>query len=89
MIGKSLILRQCRRIILTSQDSNTLEGLESRFSIGIHKIPAKLPHSIKLELGKLHRIRMDSDRAFTLELLRGLPTSRKVLRPSEPHLSLY
>jgi hypothetical protein len=32
---------------------------------------------------------MDSDRAFTLELLRGLPTSREVLQPSEPRLSLY
>jgi hypothetical protein len=32
---------------------------------------------------------MDSGRAFTLELLRGLPTSQEVLRPSEPHLSLY
>jgi hypothetical protein len=32
---------------------------------------------------------MDSGRASTLELLRGLPTRREVLRPSEPHLSLY
>jgi hypothetical protein len=32
---------------------------------------------------------MDSGRGSTLELLRGLPTSQEVLRPSEPHLSLY
>jgi hypothetical protein len=32
---------------------------------------------------------MDSGRAFMLELLRGLPTSREVLWSSEPHLSLY
>jgi hypothetical protein len=32
---------------------------------------------------------MDSGRVSTLELLRGLPTSREVIRPSEPHLSLY
>jgi hypothetical protein len=31
---------------------------------------------------------MDSDRASALELLRGLPTSRDVLRPTEPRLSL-
>jgi hypothetical protein len=32
---------------------------------------------------------MDSGRAFVLELLRGLPTSWEVLRPSELRLSLY
>jgi hypothetical protein len=32
---------------------------------------------------------MDSGRTSTLELLRGLPASRDVLRPSEPRLSLY
>jgi hypothetical protein len=37
-----------------SRDPNTLEGLESRLSVGIHRIPAELPHSIELELGKLH-----------------------------------
>jgi hypothetical protein len=74
--------------ILTSQDPNTPEGHENRLSIGIHRIPAELPHSTELELGKLCRTRMDSNRAFTLELLQGLPTSWEVLRPSEPHLSL-
>jgi hypothetical protein len=48
-----------------------------------------LPHSTKLELRKIHQTRMDSGRAFTLELPGGLPTSREVLQPSEPHLSLY
>jgi hypothetical protein len=32
---------------------------------------------------------MDFGRASALELLRGLPTSRDVLRPSKPHISLY
>jgi hypothetical protein len=36
--------------ILTSQNPDTPEGLESRFSIGIHRIPAELPHLTKLEL---------------------------------------
>jgi hypothetical protein len=31
---------------------------------------------------------MDYGRASALKLLGGLPTSREVLRPSEPHLSL-
>jgi hypothetical protein len=75
--------------ILTSQNPNTLEGLESRPSVRIHRISAELLHWTKLELGKLHRTQMDSGRASTLELLWGLPTSREVLRPSEPCLSLY
>jgi hypothetical protein len=75
--------------ILTSRDPNTPERLESGLSIGIRKIPAELPHSIELELGKLRRIRTDSVRASVLELLRGLPISQEVLRPSEPCLSLY
>jgi hypothetical protein len=32
---------------------------------------------------------MDFGRAFALELLIGLLTSREVLHPSEPHLSFY
>jgi hypothetical protein len=76
-------------IIPTSWDSNTAEGLESRSSIGIHRILAELPHLTELELKKLHRTRMDFGRASMLELLRGLPTSQEVLRPSEPRLSLY
>jgi hypothetical protein len=36
--------------IPTSQNPDTPEGLESRFSIGIHRIPAELPHLTKLEL---------------------------------------
>jgi hypothetical protein len=75
--------------IPTSQDPHTPEGLESWLSVRIHRISTELPHSTKLELGKLHRIRTDSGRAFVLEILRGLPTSREVLQASEPRLSLY
>jgi hypothetical protein len=64
-------------------------GLESRSSVGIYRILAELPHSTKLELGKLYRAREDSGRASVLELLWELLTSREVLRPSKPHLSLY
>jgi hypothetical protein len=75
--------------ILTSQNPNTPEGLKSWLSVGIHRILAELPHSTELELGKLRQTRTDSGRASALELLRGLPTSLEVLRPSEPHLCLY
>jgi hypothetical protein len=75
--------------ISISQDPNTPEGLESRLSVGIHRILAELPHSTELELKNLRRIRMDSGRAFDLKLLRGLSASREVLRPSEPRISLY
>jgi hypothetical protein len=75
--------------IPTSQDPNASKGLESRLSIGIRRILVELPHSPELELRKLRRIRMDSDRASVLELLLGLPRSQEVLRPLEPHLSLY
>jgi hypothetical protein len=56
--------------------------------MGIHRIPTEFPHSTELELRKLCQTQTDFGRPFTLELLRGLPTSREVLRPSEPHLSL-
>jgi hypothetical protein len=39
----------------TSQDPDTPEGLESRFSVRICSIPAELPHSMELEVRKLHR----------------------------------
>jgi hypothetical protein len=55
--------------IPTSWDPDTPEGLESLLSVRIHRIPAELPHSTKLELEKLYRTRMDSDRAFMLKLL--------------------
>jgi hypothetical protein len=74
--------------MITIWDSNAPEGLESQFSVEIHRIPTELPHSIELELGKLRRSRTDSGRASTLELLSGVPPSREVLWPSEPHLSL-
>jgi hypothetical protein len=74
--------------IPTRQNPITPEGLKSPFSVGIHKIPAELLHSTELELRKLYHTRMDSGRAFMLELLRGLLTSQEVLRPSEPRLSL-
>jgi hypothetical protein len=75
--------------ILTNQDPDTPEELKSRFFVGIPRIPTELPHSTQLELGELHWINMDSGRASTLELLRGLPTSQEVLHPSKPCLSLY
>jgi hypothetical protein len=75
--------------ILMSRNPNKPEGLEGWLSVGIHRIPTKLLHSIERELRKLHRTRTDSGRASTLELLRGLPTSREVLRSSESRLSLY
>jgi hypothetical protein len=55
--------------IPTSQNHDTLEGLESRFSVGIRRILGELLHLIKLELKKLRRTRMDSGRASVLELL--------------------
>jgi hypothetical protein len=58
------------RIIPTSQDSNTPDGLESRFSVKIHRILVELPHLTELDLGKLHQTQMDSGRASALELLR-------------------
>jgi hypothetical protein len=39
--------------IPTSRDPDTPEGLESRLSVRIHRIPAELPRSSDLELGKL------------------------------------
>jgi hypothetical protein len=74
--------------ILTSQNPDTPEELEGQLSIRIHRIPAELPHSTELEIGKPHQSLMDSGRASTPELIRGLPTSWEVLRPSEPRLSL-
>jgi hypothetical protein len=41
--------------IPTSQNPDTLEGLESQLSVGIRRILAELSHSTKLELGKLYR----------------------------------
>jgi hypothetical protein len=55
--------------ILISRDPNTPEGLKSRRSVKIHNILIELLHSTELELGTLRRTRMDSGRAFTLELL--------------------
>jgi hypothetical protein len=72
----------------TSRNPDTPEGLESWLSVKICRILAELLHSTELELKKPCRTRMDSDRASALELLRGLPTSRDVLRPTEPRLSL-
>jgi hypothetical protein len=73
--------------IPTSQNPDTPEGLKSQLSVEIHRISAELPHSIELELRKLCRAQTNFGIASTLELLRGLPTSREVLRPSKPHLS--
>jgi hypothetical protein len=64
-------------------------GLPTSQNLPIHRILVELPHLTKLEIGKLCRTWMESTRAFVLELLRGLPTSQKVLRLSECRLSLY
>jgi hypothetical protein len=55
--------------IWTSRNFDTLEGLESRFSVGIRRILVDLPHSTELELRKLRRTRMDSSRTSMLEFL--------------------
>jgi hypothetical protein len=55
--------------ILTSWNPDTPDGLDSRLSVRIHRIPAELPHSTELELRKLRQTRMDFGRASTLELL--------------------
>jgi hypothetical protein len=59
--------------IPTCWNPNTLEGLESRLPVRIHRILAKLPHS--------------TDRASVLELWGWLPTGWEALQPSEPHHS--
>jgi hypothetical protein len=41
--------------ISTSQDPDTPEGLNSRLSVRIHRIPVELPHSTELDLRKLCR----------------------------------
>jgi hypothetical protein len=64
----------------TSWNPDTPEGLESRLSVEIHRIPVELPHLTKLEPEKLRRTQTDSRRASALELLWGL---------LEPRLSLY
>jgi hypothetical protein len=56
-------------VIPTSQNPDTLVGLESRLSVGIRRIRTELSHSTEPELGKLRRTRMDSGRASVLELL--------------------
>jgi hypothetical protein len=75
--------------ILTGQNPDTPEGLESWLSVRIHRIPAELPHSTELEHGNLLRNRTDSSRASALELLWGLLTNQELLQPLEPRLSLY
>jgi hypothetical protein len=74
---------------MMSWNSNTLDGLEILFFVGIHRILAELPPLTELELRKVHRTQTDSGRPSTLELLRGLSTYQEVLWPSEPDLSLY
>jgi hypothetical protein len=61
--------------ILTSWNTDTLEGLESRFSVEIRRILTELPDSTELELGKLCRTRTDSGRAGSLPALRTSPLS--------------
>jgi hypothetical protein len=40
--------------ILTSQNADTPEGLESHLSVEICRILTEIPHSTELELGNLH-----------------------------------
>jgi hypothetical protein len=70
--------------ISTSQNSNAPEGLESRLSVRIHRIPAKLLHSTEPELRKLRRTQMDSSRASARATLRtpDKPGSPSALRTS-------
>jgi hypothetical protein len=75
--------------IPTSQDPDTPEGLESRLSVIICRIPIEVLHSTELELRKLRRTQMDPSRASALELHRGLLPSRAVLQPLESRISLY
>jgi hypothetical protein len=65
----------------TSQNPDTLEGLESRLPVGIRRIPADLLQSTEREVGKLHRTLTDSGRASNLNLLRGHLTSQKSSGP--------
>jgi hypothetical protein len=67
--------------IWTSWNPDTTNELKSRLSVGIGWILVELPHSTKPKPGKLHRSRMDSGRASTLEQVRGLPTSQENLQP--------
>jgi hypothetical protein len=41
--------------MLTTQNPDTPEGLESQHSIGIHRILVELPRSTEPELKKLHQ----------------------------------
>jgi hypothetical protein len=40
--------------IPTSRDPDTPEGLKSRLSVGICRIPTELPQLIELELKEIH-----------------------------------
>jgi hypothetical protein len=73
-----------RQAAIPIHQSDSRVGSLSEFT----KIPAETPHSTELELGNFHRTWMDSDRASALELLWGLLTSREILQPLKPHLSL-
>jgi hypothetical protein len=73
--------------IPTSRNLDTLEGHESRLSVGIRRILIEFLHMIEQEIKKLRRTRIDSSRASTLELLWGPLTIQEVLQPWEPRLS--
>jgi hypothetical protein len=75
--------------IPTSRNPDTLEGLESQLSIGIHRILAELLHSTEPELKKLCWTWMDSQSFRARATLRtpdkpGSPPALKTLS-----LSLY
>jgi hypothetical protein len=59
--------------ISRSRGLDTPERLESQLSIGIHRIPTKLPYSTELELGKPRRTRTNFSRASTLAHKSGSP----------------
>jgi hypothetical protein len=63
--------------ILTRQNPDTPEGLESRLSVRIHRILVELPHSTELELKKLRWTQTDSIWDSMLELLWGLQQAEK------------
>jgi hypothetical protein len=55
--------------ILTNQDPDTPEGLESQLSVEMHRILVKLTHLTEQDLEKLCRTQMEFGRASALELL--------------------
>jgi hypothetical protein len=70
--------------VLTSRNPDTPEGLESRLSNRICRIPAELPHSIEQELGKLHPTRTDSGKVLSAKTHRRVSTGNTRAKRPEP-----